>query len=57
MIHPSLERFSFENWFVNIIYNIKRFSTSLGRWLYRQQLGAFIVITALTLIILTGVVW
>ena len=57
MINPSLERFSFENWFGNITYNIKRFSTSLGRWLYRQQLGAFIVVTALTLIILTGVVW
>ena len=57
MINPTLERFSFEKWFENIIYNIKRFSISLGRWLYRQQLGAFIVITALTIIILTGVVW
>ncbi len=57
MINPTLERYSFENWFGNFIYNTKRFSTSLGRWLYRQQLGAFIVITALTLIILTGVVW
>jgi len=57
MTNPALEAFSFEKWFDNIVYNIKRFSTSLGRWLYRQQLGAFIVITALTLIILTGVVW
>ncbi len=57
MINPTLERFSFENWFEDLIYNIKRFSTSLGRWLYRQQLGAFIVITTLTLIILTGVLW
>ncbi len=57
MFDPSLERFSFENWFESAVYNIKRFSTGIGRWLYRQQLGAFIVITALTLIILTGVVW
>lgn len=57
MMNPSLEMFSFENWFENIIYNIKRFSVSLGRWFYREQPGTFIIITALTLIILTGVVW
>lgn len=57
MFNPTLERFSFENWFDNAIYNIKRFSTSLRRWLSRQQLGAFIIIAALTVIIFMGVLW
>ena len=56
MFNPILEALSFEKWFDGFRRHIVRTSESFGRWLHRPGSGAFVLTTALILILVMGIV-